>query len=304
MVQCSWNQVSIQESTSKILPNLDAMHSDIRRLATNLDVKLHGLQQMFSGSNQQSQIDGVKHLKEFVQSAATVLSSASTVLSANDLEDEQLEAGDDFRSDFGDWFKTEVNVATLDWIYSTNGSTPIFDLSETGAAAKPLAGASNLSKGQKLSSLSITPAANQLSTENLSNLNLSASREYQPALISPKPKDKTKDQDKPLSNMDLVPAIPSLPIHNGTKSSEPLESPVYPSNSKEKRRSLVRLFSRKSPANERFEEEPKPKKQPLFRKSQVPEIRRKFVFVGDGACGKTCFLMSVDPCNSCHLVPF
>ncbi|KAF4214229.1 hypothetical protein CNMCM8980_006914 [Aspergillus fumigatiaffinis] len=88
----SWHQVSIQESTSKILPSLNAMHSDIRRLATNLDIKLHGLQNMFLGSNQQKQMAGVEHLKEFIHSAATVLSSASTITS-NDKE------GDDALSD-------------------------------------------------------------------------------------------------------------------------------------------------------------------------------------------------------------
>jgi hypothetical protein len=172
----SWNQVSIQESTSKILPNLDAMHSDIRHLATNLDVKLHGLQQMFSGSNQQSQIDSVNHLKEFVQSAATVLSSTSTVLSADEAEENHSEDGDDFRSDFGDWFKTEMNVATLDWIYSTNGGESIFDLSQTRSSAQPVGEISHPRRDQRPSPLSPTPAANQLSQEALSNLNLSNSR--------------------------------------------------------------------------------------------------------------------------------
>jgi hypothetical protein len=266
------------------------MHSDIRRLATNLDVKLHGLQQMFSGSNQQSQIDGVKHLKEFVQSAATVLSSTSTVLSADEPEDEHPEDGDDFRSDFGDWFKTEVNVSTLDWIYSTNRSTFIFDLSQTQTSAQPLAETSHSPRDQRPSSLSPTPTANQLSQEALSNLNLSKSREIQPKVSSPRLKDKKKEGERPTSNIDLVPVLPSSPSYSRTKSPELPLSPV--SRPKENRRSLTRLFSRKSSPYEKSEEEPKPKKLPLFRKSQgAAEIRRKCVFVGDGACGKTCFLM-------------
>jgi hypothetical protein len=241
---------------------------------------------MFSGSNQQSQIDGVKHLKEFVQSAATVLSSTSTVLSADEPEDEHPGDGDDFRSNFGDWFKTKVNVSILDWIYSTIGSTSIFDLSQTRTSAQPLTETSHSPRDQRPSSLSPTPAANQLSQEALSNLNLFNSREIQPKVSSPQLKDKTKEEEKPTRNVDLAPALPSSPSYSRTKNPEPSLSPV--SSPKEKRRSLARLFSRKSPPYKRSEEEPKPKKLPLFRKGAV--IQRKLVFVGDGACGKTCFL--------------
>jgi hypothetical protein len=267
------------------------MHSDIRRLATNLDVKLQGLQQMFSGSNQQSQIDGVKHLKEFVESAATVLSSASTVLSADELEDEHSEDSGDFRSDFGDWFRTEVNVSTLDWIYSTNRSTSIFDLSQTQTSAQHLAETSHSRRDQRPSSLSPTPAANPLSQEALSNLNFSNSREIRPKISSLQLKKKTKEEKRPIGNADLVSALPSSPSYSRTKSPEQSLPPE--SGPKEKRRSLARLFSRKSPLYENSEEEPKPKKLSLFRNFKLPgsEIRRKFVFVGDGACGKTCFLM-------------
>jgi hypothetical protein len=218
-----------------------------------------------------------------------VLSSTSTVLSANEQEDENSEDDDNFRSDFGDWFKTEVNVSTLDWIYSTNGSTSIFDLSQTKTSTQPFAETSHSQRGQRPSSLPPTPAANQLSQDALNNLNLSNSREIQPKVSSPQLKDKTKEEGRPTDNVDLVLALPSSPSYSRTKGLEPSLSPT--SSPKEKRRSLVRLFSRKSPPYEKSEEEPKPKKLSLFHKSQGPEIRRKFVFVGDGACGKTCFLM-------------
>jgi hypothetical protein len=265
------------------------MHSDIRRLATNLDVKLHGLQQIFSGSNEQSQIDGVKHLKEFVQSAATVLSSTSTVLSADeDPAEEHSEDGDDFRSDFGDWFKAEVNVSTLDWIYSTNGSTSIFDLGQTRTSLQPLAENSPLQRNPRPSSLSRTPAANQLSQVALSNLNLSNSKDIQLSVSLSRVRDETKEKERPTSN--AAPALPSSPSYGQTKSPE--SSLSLASSPREKRHSLARLFSRQSPPNDKPEEEPKPKKPPLFRRQQGgAELRRKFVFVGDGACGKTCFLM-------------
>ena len=266
------------------------MHSDIRRLATNLDVKLHGLQQMFAGSNQQSQIDGVKHLKEFIQSAATVLSSASTVLSPDGLGDEHSEDGDDFRSDFGDWFKTEVNESTLAWIYSTDRSTSIFDLSQTRISAQPLVETGHLPRDQQPLSPFPRPVANQLNQETLSNLNLSNNRDIQQKVSSRQLKDKTKEEGRPTSNVDLGSALPSSPSSNQRKSSEPSLSPVY--SPKEKRRSLARLFSRKSPPYEKSDGEPKPKKLTLFRSSRgTEEIRRKFVFVGDGGSGKTCFLL-------------
>jgi len=147
--QYSWNQVSIQESNSKILPNLDAMHSDIRRLATNLEVKLNGLQQMFSGTDQQDQKNAVKNLREFVQSAATVLSSSSTILSG-DQDDVFREDTDDFRSDFGDWFRSDANASTVDWIYTITGETLLFGVSETKASQDPLPTSSDSSEGKPI----------------------------------------------------------------------------------------------------------------------------------------------------------
>jgi hypothetical protein len=108
----------------------------------------------------------------------------------------------------------------------------------------------------------------------------------------PQLKDKTKEKEKPTSNVDLVPALPSSPLYSRKKSPEPPSPPV--SIPKEKRGSLIRMFSKKSRPYEQSEEEPTLKKLPLFRKSPGIIIRRKFVFVGDGACGKTCFLMQVN----------
>ena len=263
------------------------MHADIRRLATNLDVKIHGLQQMFSGGIQQSRIDGVMHLKEFIQSAATVLSSTSTVLSIDESIDEDAEPDDDFRSDFGDWFKTEVTVSTLDWIYSTDRNTPIFDLGLTNSAPS-LAGSSQLGGGMRPPSLRQTIAAGQLSQEAL-NLNISNSKNAQPNKSLPQLENKVAAEVKLSSKADLMPAVPTSPSRSPVKSPGPSLSTS--SSPKEKRRSLLRLFTRRGRPLEPPEQNLKAKKLSLFHKPEREAIRRKLVFVGDGGCGKTCYLM-------------
>ena len=65
------------------------MHNNIRRLATNLDIKLQAMQQISVASKQQSQIDSVNNLKQCVRSAATILSSTSTMTSMHDQDQEQ-----------------------------------------------------------------------------------------------------------------------------------------------------------------------------------------------------------------------
>jgi hypothetical protein len=274
------------------------MHMTIRRLATNLDVKLHGLQQLLVGSDQQRQIDGVQHLKEFVQSAATVLSSASTIQSVNGDGEEDTETNNDFRSDFGGWFKTEVNVATLDWVYSDNSSTSITDRTEIRSTTQRLVEASSLGLNRENSSLTVIPAANQLSAENLSDLNLSASRGYKSTQSLAIPKDNTKETSQSLNNTESLNEV-TLPLQQTQPAVMGTLDQLYPSISetKGKRRSLGRLFSRKGLARKESAQEPKAKKPSLhhvlFSKSQVTKIQKKIVFVGDGACGKTCFLMSV-----------
>lgn len=282
---------------------MDAMHSDIRRLATNLDIKIHGLQQMFSGASE-GQVAGVQHLREFVQSAATVLSSASTVLSAdqNDISSER--DVDDFRSDFSDWFRTdETNASTLDWIYSSSGDTPLFGISDTKAGKQSLPiGSSSTDRGlmasTTISSSAVGPAGN----------------------ASPNPKDDMEWSTSVSSS--ILPTL-GLQIQNREKDIEVIEATVNGSTlsseplvlfehqrgvstnsalslvpapaTKEKKRSLSSLFSRKrfvgGEKPMKVQQESKPQKTLALDNLSGPETRRKFMFVGDGACGKTCFLM-------------
>ena len=85
------------------------MHAELRRLATNLDVKLQAMQEMSLASNKQAQIDLVNNLKDCVCSAATVVSSASTTASAIDQETPQ--EIDEFTAEIETaWFQAEIGA--------------------------------------------------------------------------------------------------------------------------------------------------------------------------------------------------
>ena len=92
------------------------MHTDIRRLATSLDIKLQVMHEMSVATHQQSQIESVNNLKSCVRSAATVLSSASTTLSLeNPVNPQDI---DDVTWEFGtDWFRTELTETTQSWVF-------------------------------------------------------------------------------------------------------------------------------------------------------------------------------------------
>jgi hypothetical protein len=282
------------------------MHSDIRRLATNLDIKLHGLQNMFLGSNQQKQMAGVEHLKEFIHSAATVLSSASTITSNNKEGDDALsEYVDDFWPDFNaDWFRTKTN---LDWVSSTSGKSLPFELGNT-SFQEPLTTSSDAPGGL----LEVSPS----STQPLIHLTrkgsghcfdrlMPSSREQQPTVFNLEIqnsdhyllKDKAVGTEKPAEDSYLSrPVPPSLPTsaHQQSKTSRQNISPLFAFPFREKRQSFIQLFWSKASANKRST--PKARRELAVTENQghkQSRIRMKFVFVGDGACGKTCLLMYV-----------
>jgi hypothetical protein len=286
------------------------MHADIRRLARNLNIKIHGLQQMFSGDDQQNQLEGVKNLREFVQSTATVLSSTSTVLSStstvlSENQEQDPEDFNDFRSDFGDLFRTDTNAFTLDWIQSSTGNVALLEASETANTKE-----SSAPKPTPVSGRALDQAVTEVdrfkpapiyefdwslpgSREELQSSVLnSATQDRKGASFN----DKVVNLQSPITNSDLSTVsspVVSRMTYQRSESPEEHLSPVYPSPPTKKRRSLVRLFSRRSSSNSRSSQGIS---KPISKKASVaPEIRRKVVFVGDGACGKTCFLMYVFP---------
>jgi hypothetical protein len=109
-----WNQLTIQESTEKILPNLDELHREIRRIALDLHLRIENLQDAVTNTNNEDRIDAVKNLRACVHTAATIVSSASTILNA----DQGCQVSVTYGSDFGDCFPSEPSESMLRWISS------------------------------------------------------------------------------------------------------------------------------------------------------------------------------------------
>lgn len=305
MIYRSWNQVSMKETTAQILPNLDAMHEDIRRLATNLNVKLQALQQTFENSSQQIQVRGIANLKDFAQSAATVLSCASTI-SRGDVETDSVF---DINSELGDfdWYQSGASTATLSWIYSQTGDCFLFESGERGSIQIDQAGnGTSTSTGMESQASASLASTLGFSAAEVERRNPVVER---PTLIAPDSLPNPvvpiarsgPPEDSKLVSVSGVtenssPARPVLQDQpNGTGDNVSKQAVVASPRSSHRRNigSLVRFFSvsrgtgKKPASNKRTE--PKPSK---YRDNYGwAEVRKKFVFVGDGACGKTCFLM-------------
>ena len=96
------------------MPNLDELHREIRRIALDLHLRIQNLQDAVTNTNNEDRIDAVKNLRACVYSAATIVSSASTILTA----DQGYQASVTYGSDFGDCFPSEPSESMLRWISS------------------------------------------------------------------------------------------------------------------------------------------------------------------------------------------
>jgi len=106
------------------MPNLDELHQAIRRIAFDINDRINALQNVveantnsnnnLTGELNDSQIQILTNLRNCVQSAASVVSSASTTLG--------IDHGDSFSvtygSEFGDVFPSEPGETMLIWISS------------------------------------------------------------------------------------------------------------------------------------------------------------------------------------------
>ncbi|KAH6668378.1 hypothetical protein B0J14DRAFT_704048 [Halenospora varia] len=109
-----WNQVTLQESNDKILPNLNDLHHSIRSLATDINFRMMNLQNLVESNTRNDSVQTLTNLKKCVQSAATVVSSASTALGIDDTDRFSVA----HQSEFGDLFPPEPNEAMTRWISS------------------------------------------------------------------------------------------------------------------------------------------------------------------------------------------
>lgn len=80
LIHRSWNTTLTREDTATLGPKVDEVDRKLYELSTNLEVKLHALTLLASTTGRENRVDSLQRLKDTVQSAATVLSAASTVV--------------------------------------------------------------------------------------------------------------------------------------------------------------------------------------------------------------------------------
>ncbi|KAF2193393.1 hypothetical protein K469DRAFT_506477, partial [Zopfia rhizophila CBS 207.26] len=109
-----WNQVTFQKSTDTILPNLDKLYDEFRKLGIILNSKIENLQTIVSEQNDRRGLDTMSNLRECIRSAAAVVSSASTTLAVEKGDQVSIRLG----SDFGDIFHPDTNETMRRWMDS------------------------------------------------------------------------------------------------------------------------------------------------------------------------------------------
>ncbi|KUJ13920.1 uncharacterized protein LY89DRAFT_736918 [Mollisia scopiformis] len=105
-----WNQVASEEFSQTVLPTLNDIQKVIRRLASDFNRRISGLEvNMSSASADDEVLQHFRNLRNCVRSAATVVSSASTIIAVDN---------SDLQSDFGDCFPTQPGEPMLRWMAS------------------------------------------------------------------------------------------------------------------------------------------------------------------------------------------
>lgn len=75
------NQLSYSKSTEmKVLPSLNELHDDVRRIALDLNQRIESLQATVYTPQDQRQVTAMSNLLDCVRSAASTISSASTAV--------------------------------------------------------------------------------------------------------------------------------------------------------------------------------------------------------------------------------
>ena len=112
--------MTLQKSTAKlpekIMPNLNKLYDEIRNLGAELNAKIGKLESTVVNKDfhAESELISMTNLKECVESAADVVSTASTTLGPEGSEKASIKCG----SDFGDVFKKGSNEAMQRWMSS------------------------------------------------------------------------------------------------------------------------------------------------------------------------------------------
>jgi hypothetical protein len=109
-----WNQITFKESTDKILPNLEEINQAIRRIAHDINNRMSTLQNVATSKQTDAKLHVLHNLRNCVQSAASIASSASTSLGAE--QPDYFSVSD--RSELGGLFPSEPGETMLRWISS------------------------------------------------------------------------------------------------------------------------------------------------------------------------------------------
>ena len=105
-----WNQVSHHESTDMILPGLDDLTQSIRDLAIDMKEQIASLRTMVQSSSSRGQLQTLDRMKQCVQTAADLVSSASTTLGLAD------RATVVAPSELGDIFGSQTHESVMRWM--------------------------------------------------------------------------------------------------------------------------------------------------------------------------------------------
>ncbi|KAE8448846.1 hypothetical protein EG329_008848 [Mollisiaceae sp. DMI_Dod_QoI] len=111
--------VTFKESTAKILPNLDELNQAIRQIA-------HDISNLVESNASDTQLLALNNLRNCVQSAASIVSSASTTLGVEPADPFSVAYG----SEFGDCFPFEPGETMIRWI----SSNTVYEFEEEPAA--------------------------------------------------------------------------------------------------------------------------------------------------------------------------
>jgi hypothetical protein len=115
LTRSSFQQTTIKQDATKLLNSSDTLHHELSRLAANLDIKLTALEMILVERHKSSgtTTSSVKHLQQYVRTAATVVTSTSTVM-GDEMIDQSQETWD-FTSELGWLVNDSVIHGDLTW---------------------------------------------------------------------------------------------------------------------------------------------------------------------------------------------
>lgn len=138
-----WEQVTCKKSIEQILPNLSELHQDVRRLASKMDHRIEDSASMVATRQEEVQAAALNNLRDCVRSAASVMSSASSVIASEEDED----ADTVLASDFGDCLPPQPGIMISRWMESRTAYD--YDGQSSEAAPRSIADIMALDAGEE-----------------------------------------------------------------------------------------------------------------------------------------------------------